>query len=114
MKLFFILGNQLFPLKNLDRFKKDHLFFMSEDYQLCTYERHHKLKILHFLSSMRSYNDLLKSKGFETDYYDCKNKFSSQYEYKLEKSIKKNKSRKVLSFEIEDKPFEKKKCSKQA
>ena len=26
MKLFFILGNQLFPLKNLDRFKKDHLF----------------------------------------------------------------------------------------
>ena len=55
MKLFFILGNQLFPIKYLDRFKKDHLFFMAEDKGLCTYEKHHKQKILLFLSSMRSY-----------------------------------------------------------
>ena len=60
MKLFFILGNQLFPSKYLDRFKKDHLFFMAEDYQLCTYEKHHKQKILLFLSSMRSHADSLK------------------------------------------------------
>ena len=60
MKLFFILGNQLFPPKYLDRFKNDHLFFMSEDYELCTYEKHHKLKILLFLSAMRSYSDNLK------------------------------------------------------
>jgi deoxyribodipyrimidine photolyase-related protein len=46
MKLFFILGNQLFPLKYLDRFKKDHMFFMAEDNGLCTYEKHHKQKIL--------------------------------------------------------------------
>ena len=50
MKLFFILGNQLFPIKYLDRFKKDHLFFMAEDKGLCTYEKHHKQKILLFLS----------------------------------------------------------------
>ncbi|MDC0645606.1 cryptochrome/photolyase family protein, partial [Candidatus Pelagibacter ubique] len=55
MKLFFILGNQLFPLKYVDRFKKDHSFYMAEDYGLCTYEKHHKQKILLFLSSMRSY-----------------------------------------------------------
>ena len=60
MKLFIVLGNQLFPLKYLDKFKKDHLFFMSEDYELCTYEKHHKLKILLFLSAMRSYLDILK------------------------------------------------------
>ena len=60
MKLFFILGNQLFPPKYLDRFKNDHLFFMSEDYELCTYEKHHKLKILLFLSAMRSHADNLK------------------------------------------------------
>ena len=60
MKLFFILGNQLFPLKYLDRFKKDHVFFMAEDNGLCTYEKHHKQKILLFLSSMRSYADNLK------------------------------------------------------
>ena len=60
MKLFFILGNQLFPTKYLDRFKKDHLFFMAEDKGLCTYEKHHKQKILLFLSTMRSYADGLK------------------------------------------------------
>ena len=60
MKLFFILGNQLFPPKYLDRFKNDHLFFMSEDHGFCTYEKHHKLKILLFLSSMRSHADSLK------------------------------------------------------
>ena len=61
MKLFITLGNQLFPLKYLSRFKNDHLFFMAEDYGLCTYEKHHKLKILLFLSSMRSYADNLKN-----------------------------------------------------
>ena len=59
MKLFFILGNQLFPTKYIDRFKKDHTFFMAEDKGLCTYEKHHKQKILLFLSSMRSYACLL-------------------------------------------------------
>ena len=33
---------------------------MAEDYQLCTYEKHHKQKILFFLSSMRSYAEGLK------------------------------------------------------
>ena len=65
MKLFFILGNQLFPLKYLDRFKKDHSFFMAEDNGLCTYEKHHKQKILLFLSSMRSYSDRLKNNKYE-------------------------------------------------
>ncbi len=105
--IFIVLGNQLFDPQHLREFK-NYKIFMAEDLSLCTYEKHHKLKILHFLSSMRSYNDLLNEKGFEVDYYDFKNEFSSRYEYKLEKSIKKNKSKKVLSFEIEDKPFEKK------
>ena len=69
MKLFFILGNQLFPTKYLDRFKKDHLFFMAEDKGLCTYEKHHKQKILLFLSSMRSYADGLRKNKFKLDYY---------------------------------------------
>ena len=65
MKLFFILGNQLFPLKYVDRFKKDHSFYMAEDYELCTYEKHHKQKILLFLSSMRSYADMLKENKYK-------------------------------------------------
>ena len=63
MKLFIILGNQLFNPKYLSPYK-DHTFFMAEDYGLCTFENHHKFKILLFLSSMRSYRDELKLKNF--------------------------------------------------
>ena len=71
MKLFFILGNQLFPLNYLDKFKKDHLFFLAEDYELCTYEKHHKQKILLFLSSMRSYLDRLNRTGTDRRVRTC-------------------------------------------
>ena len=67
MKLFLILGNQLFDPKYLKNYR-DHSFFMCEDYGLCTYEKHHKLKILLFLSSMRSYSDELKAKKFNVNY----------------------------------------------
>ena len=67
MKLFIILGNQLFSPKYLKKYK-DHTFFMAEDYDLCTYEKHHKLKILLFLSSMRSFRDELKSNNFKVHY----------------------------------------------
>ena len=68
MKLFFILGNQLFPIQHLNSFKNDHIIFMAEDYELCTYEKHHKLKILLFLSSMRSHADYLKKNKFRVEY----------------------------------------------
>ena len=74
MKLFFILGNQLFPLKYVDRFKKDHSFYMAEDYELCTYEKHHKQKILLFLSSMRSYADMLKANKYKVEYSKIEDK----------------------------------------
>ena len=109
MKLFFILGNQLFPSKYLDRFKKDHLFFMAEDYQLCTYEKHHKQKILLFLSSMRSHADSLKRDKFKLEYIKIEDKeFKDDYLKKLKKIISSKKIKEISSFEIEDKFFEKK------
>ncbi len=109
MKLFITLGNQLFPLKYLSRFKKDHLFFMAEDYGLCTYEKHHKLKILLFLSSMRSYADNLKKNNFKITYSKIDNSdFKVDYITKIQKVIKKNRIKEISFFEIEDKPFEKK------
>src|SRR6056300_1433978 len=109
MKLFFILGNQLFPTKYIDRFKKDHTFFMAEDKGLCTYEKHHKQKILLFLSSMRSYGDNLKNEKFKLDYFKIEDKdFSEDYLKKLKKVITEKKIKQVSSFEIEDKFFEKK------
>ena len=107
MKLFIILGNQLFNPKYLSKYK-DYTFFMSEDYGLCTYEKHHKLKILLFLSSMRSFRDELKSKKYNVIYNDVEKNFKVSYEKKLEKIIKEKKVKEVSFFEIEDKFFEKK------
>ena len=106
MKLFIILGNQLFNPKYLSDYK-DHIFFMAEDYGLCTFEKHHKLKILLFLSSMRSFKDELKSKNFNLIYKDVNKDFKLSYEKKLEKTIKEKKIKEITFFEIEDKFFEK-------
>ncbi len=100
MKLFFILGNQLFPTKYLDRFKKDHLFFMAEDKGLCTYEKHHKQKILLFLSSMRSYADGLRKNKFKLDYFKIEDKeFNEDYLKKLKKIITQKKVKEISSFD---------------
>ena len=107
MKLFIILGNQLFNTKYLKKYK-DHTFFMAEDYGLCTYEKHHKLKILLFLSSMRSFRDELRSSNFKVIYNDTDFKFKTTYEKKLEKIIKDRRTKEISFFEIEDKFFEKK------
>ena len=66
---------------------------MSEDHGLCTFEKHHKLKILLFLSSMRSFKDELKSKNFNVIYKDVNKDFKLSYEKKLEKTIKEKKKR---------------------
>ena len=96
MRLFFILGNQLFPSKYLNRFKKDHLFFMAEDYQLCTYEKHHKQKILLFLSSMRSHADSLKRDKFKLEYIKIEDKeFKDDYLKKLKKVINSKKIKEI-------------------
>lgn len=97
MKLFFILGNQLFPLKYVDRFKKDHSFYMAEDHELCTYEKHHKQKILLFLSSMRSYVDMLKVNKYKVEYSKIEDKdFKDTYFKKLKIIIDK---KKLLKFQ---------------
>ena len=87
-KLFIILGNQLFPVKNLKSFKNDHTFFMCEDYGLCTYEKHHKHKILLFLSAMRSYAEDLKTNKYKIIYKRIEDKdFKDSYEDKLKSGV---------------------------
>ena len=109
MKLHIVLGNQLFPLKYLEDFKDDHIIFMAEDNGLCTYEKHHKLKILLFLSAMRSYADNLKKNNFKIEYVKIDTSdFKKEYLEKLKKVIKSKKISEITSFEIEDKFFEKK------
>ena len=47
-----ILGNQLFPIDYIKKTKIKKIF-MSEDYNLAIKHKHHKLKILMFLTAMR-------------------------------------------------------------
>ena len=109
MKLFLILGNQLFPISNFEEFRNDHIFYMAEDYELCSYEKHHKLKILLFLSSMRSHADQLKKKNFKLEYSKIdSNDFKKDYLEKIKKFIKSKRIKEITSFEVEDKFFEKK------
>ena len=42
---------------------------MSEDFGLCTYEKHHKLKNLSVSCAMREYKDELESQGFKVYYH---------------------------------------------
>ena len=82
---------------------------MAEDKGLCTYEKHHKQKILLFLSSMRSYADELKKNKFKLDYVKIEDKeFHDDYLKKLKKIITQKKIKEISSFEVEDKFFEKK------
>ena len=72
---------------------------MAEDNGLCTYEKHHKQKILLFLSSMRSYADSLKQNKFKLAYLKIEDKdFKDDYFIKLKKIISKNKITEIPSL----------------
>ena len=104
---FIILGNQLFPLDYIKKYKSCH-FFMAEDFELCTYFKFHKHKLIFFLASMRSYRDLLIKKGFNCDYQKLdEQKKTDNYEKKLKLFIKQNKIKKLKIFEIPDSFFKK-------
>ena len=105
--LLVLLGNQLFPIDEIKKIDINQIF-MAEDYNLCTYEKHHKLKILMFLCAMREKRDELIKNHFDVFYSEIGNKdFLISYEEKLKKYIIKNKINHIKFFEIEDKFFEK-------
>ena len=82
-----ILGNQLFPIDSINKDFDE--IFMAEDYDLCAKPRQHKLKILYYLSSMRSYRDELM-KSFKVNYIDISDKkFTDSYFNKLLNIIEK-------------------------
>ena len=106
-KLFIILGNQLFDPIFLKKLKCTDVY-MAEDFGLCTYELHHKLKLYLFLVAMREYRDELISAGIHVHYKeidDCSLDIS--YTDKLSTFLKTKHFDELNFFEIEDKPFEK-------
>ena len=104
--LLILLGNQLFPQESIVSTDPGRVF-MAEDLGLCTYEKHHKLKILMFLVAMREKRDELEHQGIEVDYFDIEHpSFDQSYEQKLANCISRNGIRALKVFEIEDKDFE--------
>ena len=93
----------------LKQFKNDHLFYIAEDYELCTFQKHHKQKILLYLSAMRSYADLLIKNNYNIEYKKIEDKdFKKNYFDKILKIINQKKINEISSFEVEDKFFEEK------
>ncbi|MDA7841249.1 cryptochrome/photolyase family protein [Gammaproteobacteria bacterium] len=101
-----ILGNQLFPISYIRKIAPKTIY-MREDIGLCSYQLHHKHKIILFLSSMRSYRDELIKQKFNVHYEELKTNKSVTYVSSLKKYLSNSKSQDVTMFEIEDKWFEK-------
>ena len=105
---FVILGNQLFDPKYIKNLGCSDVF-MAEDLGLCTYVRHHKLKIFLYLTAMREYSDELIGKDIKVNYFklEARNDKKDYFEFLVD-FLKKKKIHKINVFELEDKPFERK------
>lgn len=101
-----ILGNQLFPISYIRKIAPKAIY-MREDMGLCSYQLHHKHKIILFLSSMRSYRDELIKQRFNVHYEELKIDKSATYTSSLKKYLTNSKTKNITMFEIEDKWFEK-------
>ncbi len=98
-----VLGNQLFPIEYIKKIKPK-IIFMREDLGLCTYQKHHKHKIILFLSAMRSYKDELQKCKLDVEYQKLTLN-TDTYIDSLIKFIKKKKIQNISMWDIEDKWF---------
>ncbi len=99
-----VLGNQLFPIEYIKKIKPK-LVFMREDLGLCTYQKHHKHKIILFLSAMRSYRDELEKNNIKVIYEELQIN-SETYIDSLMNFIQKKKIKNISIWSIEDKWFD--------
>ena len=101
-----ILGNQQFPIDCL-KVAETKMVYMAEDFGLCTFQKHHKQKILLYLTSMRRYSNDLKKAGYKTHYVKLdETTRDTSFEDNLLKFVEANKLSKLIMFEIEDHFFE--------
>ena len=85
------MENHLFPINYLNKYKKDNIFVLIENYQFCTNKKYHKLKLLLILSSMRSFGDNLRDNGFKVVYKKIDNSNKNTYYQEILELIKNNK-----------------------
>ena len=51
---------------------------MAEDFDLCSYEKHHKLKLYLFLCAMREYKEELESLDISVGYFALNDRIENQ------------------------------------
>ena len=97
--LLVILGNQLFPLEYISQLNINKVY-MKEDIELCTYFKHHKMKLTLFLTAMRDYRNLLINNNFEVHYKSLKTdqKTNSNYIDDLRIFLNENEIKKFLIY----------------
>ena len=103
---FVILGNQLFHPEKLKSRDCNHVV-MIEDYGLCTFEKHHKLKLYLYLCAMREFRDELEQAGVGVTYFKLEDRTdNSSYTEFLTDYLQARSITHVNFFEIEDSWFE--------
>ena len=104
--VFVILGNQLFHPKKLKSRGCNHVI-MIEDYGLCTFEKHHKLKLYLFLCAMREFKDELEQANIKVTYFKLEDRTDNlSYTDFLTNHLQLQNITLVNFFEIEDSWFE--------
>ncbi len=98
-----VTGDCLFPDHKRLGPDANTLFFMAEDYGLCTHYPYHKQKLVLFLSAMRSHADeISKNHAITYTKLERKNKHLS-YEEKLKGVLTQNpKISEIVTYDIED------------
>lgn len=103
--LLLLFGNQLFHPRLLP---DTDFVFLAESDELCTYYQFHKAKITFFLSAMRHYRDELLEAERKVLYHELSASSKVEtYEDLLKVQIQKNRIKRLICFEIEDKFMEK-------
>jgi len=107
-RLALIMGDCLFPDHQELHPQEDTLFFMAEDYGLCTYFKYHKQKLVLFLSAMRSHGEELAQK-YPLVYHRLSDKGDSKsYEEKLTQTLKAQPQiQELVTYQVEDRFMEK-------
>jgi len=101
-RLFVVLGDQLFPHRHLAEYR-DATFFLAEDYDLCSRVRHHKHKLILFLSAMRGYAVGLRREGLKVIYHRLEASMPDRgYEEKLDMALSECGATEIVHFEVED------------
>lgn len=80
-----ILGDNLFP--DHSAFPESSPVLMVEDWGLCTRVRHHKLKIVFFLSAMRHHASALRAAGRKVSYFRLEDSFGVPFQDRVARWI---------------------------